>query len=199
MSDSSLETVLLHQYVQRWQQGDVIAANELLQSVGQRLEQLARRMLRGYPNVRAWADTADVYQGAVVRLLSTLQKLQPESTRSFFNLAAVHIRRELLDLARRFTNLGKLIHPLPGCSDGAEQIPAPSVGLDELELWSRFHLAVGALPVEEREVFSLSFYHGWTQQQIANLFDVHVRTIRRRWQSACLQLNCRLDGHLPPL
>ena len=28
----------------------------------------------------------------------------------------------------------------------------------------------------------LTFYHGWTQAEIAELFQVDERTIRRRWQ-----------------
>jgi DNA-directed RNA polymerase specialized sigma24 family protein len=41
------------------------------------------------------------------------------------------------------------------------------------------------------------FYHGWTQAQIAELFEVDERTIRRRWQSACLRLNELVGGDLP--
>ena len=71
MSDPSLETLQLQQYVQRWQAGDNAAADELLRRIGERVERLVRRMLRGYPNVRHWADTGDIYQGAVWRLLNT--------------------------------------------------------------------------------------------------------------------------------
>jgi RNA polymerase sigma-70 factor (ECF subfamily) len=201
MSDASLQTVQLHQYVQRWQGGDATAADALFRSIGQRLEHLARRMLRGYPNVRQWADTADVFQGTVWRLLNALRKLQPPTTRDFFNLAAAHVRRELLDLARRHAHREK-----PGsqrnldssCPD-PEPVEAPSVPHDELELWTRFHEAVEHLPVEEREVFSLSFYHGWTQVQIAEILEVNERTVRRRWQAACLELNRRLGGQLPSI
>ena len=35
----------------------------------------------------------------------------------------------------------------------------------------------------------LVFYHGWTQAQIAAFFQTSERTIRRRWQSACLKLD----------
>lgn len=199
MSDS-LQTVQLHAYVRRWQSGDAGAANELFQTIGQRLEHLARRMLRGYPNVRCWADTADVFQGAVWRLLNTLQKLNPATTRDFFNLAAAHVRRELLDLARRHSH-----RPKPGSGvavgdDSSLDPKAPdSLPPDELELWERFHESVEQLPAEEREVFSLAFYHGWTQSQIAELFNVNERTIRRRWQGACIRLSRLVGGQLPTL
>ena len=43
----------------------------------------------------------------------------------------------------------------------------------------------------------LVFYHGWTQAQIAELFQVDERTIRRRWQSACLRLHQLVGENLP--
>ncbi len=200
MSNSSLETVQLHAYVRRWQAGDASAANELFESIGQRLEHLARRMLRGYPNVRCWVDTADVFQGAVWRLLNTLQKLEPATTRDFFNLAAAHVRRELLDLARRHSGKNRPGSGPPVDEDSSLAPSAPdSLGVDELELWGRFHEAVEKLPAEEREVFSLAFYHGWTQPRIAELFQVNERTVRRRWQAACIQLSRLVGGQLPTL
>jgi RNA polymerase sigma factor (sigma-70 family) len=53
------------------------------------------------------------------------------------------------------------------------------------------------LPAEEREVVGLTFYHGWTQAQIAELFGVDERTIRRRWRAACLRLQDLVGADLP--
>src|SRR5262245_10730974 len=176
--DPSFQTFHLHQYVNRWQGGDTAAGDELCRAVGERLEHLARRMLRGYPNVRQWADTGDVFQGAVMRLLNTLRKRNPPTTRDFFNLAAAHVRRELLDLARRHARRERA-HGRPEDSSPGLEAAAADVAAEEIELWSRFHEAVEELDTEEREVFSLSFYHGWTQPQIAELLGVNERTIRR--------------------
>jgi RNA polymerase sigma-70 factor (ECF subfamily) len=98
--------------VQRWQAGDARAADELLRAVSPRLEQLTRKMLRDFPCVRRWADTADVLQASVLRLLHSLRQMQPDSTRHFFNLAALHIRRELLRMARRYRD--RRLVRLPG-------------------------------------------------------------------------------------
>jgi DNA-directed RNA polymerase specialized sigma24 family protein len=51
--------------------------------------------------------------------------------------------------------------------------------------------------MEERGVISLICYHGWPQAQIAELFQVDERTIRRRWRSACQRLSEALGGRLP--
>jgi RNA polymerase sigma factor (sigma-70 family) len=196
MSADSLETAQLHRYVDGWQAGDPAAANQLCLAISQRMENLARRMLRGYPNVRDLADTWDVCQGASWRLLQTLRKLRPATMRDFYNLAATHIRRELLDLARRNAN-----KPKPGgssCVEDSDLAPsAPDSQPDDLELWTRFHESVGRLPAVEREVFNLTFYNGWTQPQIAELLGVAERTVRRRWHDACIQLAHLVDGQFP--
>ncbi|MFO0880200.1 MAG: sigma-70 family RNA polymerase sigma factor [Gemmataceae bacterium] len=197
-STSSFNTIHLHQFIQRWREGDNQAANQLCHSIARRMEELAQKMLRNFPNVRAWADTADIYQGAVVRLLKSLRQLQPASTRDFYNLAAVHVRRELLDLARRFRN-----RPRPGSGPRIEEdsdlAPPDSKvqSMDDIELWTRFHEAVERLIPLEREVFCLSFYHGWKQNQIAELIQCDIRTVRRHWASACINLTRIVGGTLP--
>jgi RNA polymerase sigma factor (sigma-70 family) len=201
MPEGSLDTLLLHQCVQRWQAGDAHAADTLFRSVGGRLEQLTRKMLRGFPAVHACTETADVLQGSLLRLLNTLRRLRPESTLHFFNLAAVHVRRELLDLARRFRGA---TFARPGSlateGDSATGLPPTAVAAaedEDLDLWFRFHEAVDQLAPPEREVMGLTFYHGWTQGQIAELFQVDERTVRRRWRSACLRLHELLGDRLP--
>jgi RNA polymerase sigma factor (sigma-70 family) len=189
MPEPAFDSVNLQDYIRRWQAGDRSAANDLLRATGARLEKLARRMTRSFPNVRGQADTGDVLQNSLIRLLRTLRTLRPATTRDFFNLAAVHIRRELLDLARRCKGKAWLPLEVPDDSDRPAPQPEPEVTTTEdFELWVRFHEAVDELPVEEREVVGLVFYHGWTQVRIAALFNVDERTIRRRWSSACEKL-----------
>lgn len=194
MSDESFDTVLMNRCVERWQAGDRDAADEMLRRTGARLDHLARKMVRGFPNVRRWADTADVLQGATLRLLNTLRNLRPATTRDFFNLAAVHIRRELLDLARHYGVKGhdQLAPDHDVCDQHSED-----GAHDELEIWCRFHAAVEGLDSEQREIVSLVFYHGWTQGQIAELFGVNERTVRRRWVAACGKLHEVLGGQFP--
>lgn len=204
MSDSSLDSVQLQRCLDRWREGDRQAADELLHAAGLRLELLARKMLRQFPNVRRWADTGDVLQNALIRLLRSLQSVQPETTRDFLNFAAVHIRRELLDLARHFDSQKHLLGRKPtdqvgaAGADLARHADTPETP-DELELWRRFHEAVEQLPVEEREVVSLTFYHGRNKAEIGDLLGVNERTVRRRWTAACAHLIEMLGGQLPPV
>jgi RNA polymerase sigma-70 factor (ECF subfamily) len=188
----SLNTVLLHQQVERIQAGDRDAQEELVRAIARRMERMARSMLRNYPNVHRWADTNDVFQNSVLRLLATLRQLRPASTRDFFNLTAVHVRRELLDLARRFAQHNEKLYLAGGATDSSldplAEAAAPESGADRLELWKRLHEAIEELPPEERETISLVFYHGWTHEQIAEVLGVTARSVRRYRRSACEQL-----------
>jgi len=194
MTTNPFDTLWLHDRVERMRAGDRSAGDDLLRAVSERTEALARRMLRGYPGVRARAETGDIVQGALVRMLAALRDLKPASTRDFVNLAAVQLLRELSDLARHFAARAGRRLPDPATADLG---PAPREPTDDLELWSRFHAAVEDLPTEEREVMSLIFYHGQTRAQAALVLNVSERTVYRWWAAACLRLNERLGGALP--
>ncbi|MGE3821021.1 MAG: RNA polymerase sigma factor [Isosphaeraceae bacterium] len=203
MADLPFTTLELHGLLDRWRAGDVAAGDELCRRVAARLEVLARKMIGGFPNVRPLADTGDLLQTAMIRLLRTLTHLKPESTHDFFNLAAVHLRRELLDLTRRVaarpelrSRSRKVVQDEEGESP-LGRIAEPSADSIDLDRWCRFHEAVEALPILEREVIGLAFYHGWTQTRMAELFHVDERTIRRWWRSACARLHESMGGDLP--
>ena len=204
MSEPELETTDLRDLVGRIQEGDSQAQDELVRRAADRLERLARSMLRRFPNVARWVQSDDVLQNALLRLLRELGRVHPGSTREFYGMAAKWIRRELVDLARHFggplglgANHASGVRP-PGEDAGPADPADPAVSCaSELERWSAFHRTVEELPTEEREVFSLSFYHGWTQPRIAELFGVDERTVRRRWRAACDRLRELLGGNLP--
>jgi len=205
MPDTHLHTTFLLGLLSRMQAGDPTAREELLRVTCGRLERLAHKMLRGFPGVARWEETGDVLQNALLRLLRALEEVRPASVRHFFALAATQMRRELLDLARHYQGPNG-----PGANRASPQNsltvgetppefdpPDRAEPVEELERWSAFHEQVEALPAEEREVVSLVFYHGWTQTDIAALFQVSERTVRRYWQAGCLKLNAALGGALP--
>ena len=121
--------------------------------------------------------------------------------RDFYSLAGAQMRRELLDLARHFAraNRHELTPSLAGDSGAPEEAAEPS-DPPELERWTRFHDEVEQLPAEEREVVSLIFYHGWEQADVADLFQVSVRTVQVELKQAmvhcavCLDRGARMPG-----
>lgn len=192
------QTTQLHKLIDRLQHGDAEARNELVRSVCSSLERLAHKMLQRYPRVQRWEETGDVLQNALLRLLRALQDVKPPSMRDFFGLAAEQLRRELLDLARYYRSAKGA---LAGNGDGVRHFDVvdPASEDDNLERWQEFHEGVARLPAEEREVMQLVFYHGWTQAQIAELLQTSDRSVRRRWQSACLMLDKLVKGGLPEI
>lgn len=195
MPDDTVDTIQLHRWLARLRQGDLSVRNELIIGVQDRLERLARKMLQGFPGVHRWADTGDVLQAALMRLLRSLEEVQPASMNDFFGLAAEQMRRELLDLARHFFGpMGSAAHhssqvqKSPASSSALDQA-APNEENEELEKWCRFHQEVEHLPVEEREVVGLIFYHGWTQADVAEFLHISDRTVRRRWEGALVKLH----------
>jgi RNA polymerase sigma factor (sigma-70 family) len=179
----TLRTTELPNLLARLRCGDRDAADELLRRCRERLEAMARAMLRRFPAVSAREQTADVVQEASLSLLAALKTLDVANTRAFYGLAAHHLRLRLLDLARKHRP--------------REAVPQADDPDADLERWSALHEAAERLPVELREVFSLRFYHGWTFVDIAPLLGVSVPTARRRWLEAVAELREQLKGELP--
>jgi RNA polymerase sigma factor (sigma-70 family) len=174
----SLRTTELPDLLARLRGGDRGAADELLRRCRERLEAIARVMLRRFPVVAAREQTADVVQEASLSLLAALRTLDVKDTRSFYALAAEHISRRLLDLARKHRR--------------RDTPPAAEDPDTDLDLWTELHEAAARLPVELREVFALRFYHGWTFAEIAALLGVSGATARRRWLEALAELEGQL-------
>jgi RNA polymerase sigma factor (sigma-70 family) len=196
MAESAAKTTVLVELLDRMKGGDRAAREELLRAFQARLEHLARKMLLKYPSLGRWVEAEDVLQGSLLRLLRALESIRPDSTRAFFGLAAEQIRRELLDLARHFYGPHGLgaHHGSVGADPDASRpgIEPADPGDDDLERWCRFHEEVTRLPVQEREIVGPIYYHGWSQAQVAELFQVHVRTVRRWWEAALVKLHREL-------
>ncbi len=191
----------------RLQQGDDSARAELINCACDRLMNLTRKVKRSFGRVQRWEQTEDVFQRATMRLYHSLEKVTPNDSRHFYRLAAMQIRRELIDLTRHYSgpqgmggnHATQMVgsssdSPLPhGAYDAADQTGGPS----QLNQWSEFHLAIEQLPDEQREVTELLFYHELEQAEAAELMGVSVRTIKRYWRDAKLSLYETFDGELP--
>jgi RNA polymerase sigma-70 factor (ECF subfamily) len=169
------------------------------------MEKLARRMLKGFPRVHRWAETDDILQNSLLRLLRSLQEVRPGSMREFYGLATEQVRRELLDVARHFFGPEGLgahhTSHINGVNSQSnlDNVPDRTEDQRDLERWYMFHEEVARLPPEERDVVDLVFYHGWTQVEAADFLQVAERTVRRRWRAAMLRLHHLLqDEGLEP-
>ncbi|PQO36305.1 sigma-70 family RNA polymerase sigma factor [Bremerella cremea] len=188
--------------INRLNEGDPTAASELLNITCERLTRLTRSMLKNFPNVARWEQTDDVFQNASLRFFQALRETQLTDARHYFRLAALQIRRELVDMARRYQGpqgmganhqtqfVDQQDNERPQGYEHAEVTNDPG----HLAEWQEFHSRVDQLPTEEKEVFDLLWYHDLSQEQAAHVLDTSVRTIRRRWRSARLMLHDVLLG-----
>ena len=204
MVNASSQTAHIQACLDRLRGGDEAARADLLGCACERLRNLARKMLKSYPNVHRWEQTDDVLQNAILRLHRTLRQLPVETPRDFFRLAALNIRHELLDLAKHYYGpQGHGAHHATPDSHAntrgpeAEALAHPTQDPSRLAAWSEFHERISALPEEERETFDLLYYQGLTQAEAAELLGVSERTVQRRWQAARLALHEALQGEVP--
>jgi RNA polymerase sigma-70 factor (ECF subfamily) len=201
MAEAADQDAELQGWIVRMQSGDPAVRDELLEHTCERLRRLAHKMLKGFDRVKRWEQTDDVLQNALLRLWTALQQVTPRSVSEFFGLAALQIRRELLDLARQhYGPEGQGAHHATQVKeDGTEPVDVADTTHEpsQLALWSEFHQQVDALPDEERVVFDLVWYQGLTQGKAARLLGVSEPTLKRRWWSARRRLHEALDGALP--
>jgi RNA polymerase sigma-70 factor (ECF subfamily) len=203
MADSSPTADQLGCWLERMGAGDRAARDELLGHLANRFLRLARKMLKGFPGVGRWDRSSDVCQGAMVRLLRALQEVKPATVEDLVRLSAQQMRRELLDLARRYYGpLGMGTHQTVGTEpDSAAPVAGGPSDLSyepgRLAIWSELHRQVELLPEKERQVFDLLWYQDMTQPEAAALLQTTDRTIRSRWLNARLLLRKALGEDLP--
>ncbi|WP_246524905.1 RNA polymerase sigma factor [Gemmata palustris] len=189
----------LHLLFERLKVGDSEALNDIFAHCQERLKTHIRRMLRGFRAVRVHGSTNDVFQEAAMRLVKALKTVPIDSPTDFLLFAACQIRRTLLDMAKR-KKLGHV--PAVGGDRGDELGPADLVTDDSndpvtLAIWQEVHARIGAMQVEDRTLFDLLYYQGLSQPAAAELLDVPLSTLKKRWQNARLELMLQFENLTP--
>ena len=191
---------MMQQLLRQAAAGDEAAIDALLRHNGDRLTKLTRRMLGDFRRVRRWAETADVLQNALLRLLNALREVKPQTPREFLALATLQIRRELIALARKYygpegMGANQDSRPAAGGSSAGPEDPADlSNEPCSLAQWSELHQQIDRLPDEEREIVGLLFYQGLLQAEAAEILNVSVRTVQRRWHTSLCKLHSVWNG-----
>jgi RNA polymerase sigma factor (sigma-70 family) len=76
----------------------------------------------------------------------------------------------------------------PACPEDSTYDPG------RLALWTELHRQVDELPPDEREVFTLRYYSGLTQGEIATSLGIHPKQVSRLWIRATKSLAKNLSG-----
>ncbi len=206
MADTTIEQV--QHWIERLNSGDEDARNHLIEVSQQRLEKLTRKMLRGFPKLKRWSETADVQQNASLRLWKSLAGVAPASVVEYFRFAATQIRRELIDLSRHYLGpqgLGANHHSWkrrPDCEGSFPADPEAQIADEKSEAanllqWTAFHNQVEQLPEEEKAAFDLLWYQDLTQEAAAEVLGIKFWALRRRYRRAKEMLHQALKEEWP--
>jgi RNA polymerase sigma-70 factor (ECF subfamily) len=175
----------------------------LINHTYQRLERHTHNMLRTFGGVRQREQTGDVHHNALIRLQEAFSesKLELKSARHFYQVAANHIRWELLSLAEKYRGpKWSMANQDAGSTGGAVAWAAdPATGPDQFLKWVEFQVKAKELPPDLKEVFDLIWYNGATQKEAAEILDVCERTLKRRWVDVRLALDQMCNGDAPNL
>lgn len=172
---------------------DAAVRRELITRSYDRLATVARRLLGPAYRERP-EDTSGLLAEAYLRLESALGAVRPESVRQYLGLAALQMRRALIDVIRKEKGRDGAREVPVALDTGAQVAARPADDADwRLELMD----AVSRLDEAEREVVDLVFFHGLTQLEAAGVLGVDESTVKRRWARARVRLARWLQGFEP--
>jgi RNA polymerase sigma-70 factor (ECF subfamily) len=192
-------TTVIQGWIDRLQHGEESARAGLLECANDRLGRLARKMIRGYPGVARWEQAEDVLQNALIRLDRALRDAAPPTALDFYRLASTQLRRELIDLARRYAGPEGhgARHATWAAAEPQPEAPETTWDPDTLAQWTEFHRRVDAMEDGDRALFDLLWYQGLTQAEAAAVLGVAEKTVHRRWIAARMRLSDALGGRIP--
>jgi RNA polymerase sigma-70 factor (ECF subfamily) len=163
-----------------WRGGDEAAGRELISVVYRQLRRLAAACLRDERDATGLQPTALVSELCVS--LFSHEPVTCEDRLHFLNLAARQMRNLVVDHARSRKNLkrgGEVLKlPLDDARDHAimidSRLPDLNDALTRLE------------KLDERcaRVVELRFFGGLTEQEIANVLEISLPTVKRDWDFA---------------
>jgi RNA polymerase sigma factor (TIGR02999 family) len=164
-----------------WRQGDPGAVDDLFRLVYDELRVLAGRHLRRRRPGDTLGPTALVHEV----YLRFAQRSSPDlvDRNHFVALAARAMRMVIVDHWRRKQSLKRGPHA-PG-SVGPEDVAAPAALplIDVLALDEALR-RLSELDARQAQVVELRFFGGLTLDEIAAMFGVSERTVKREWQQA---------------
>ena len=170
-----------------WRGGDERAAAELLETVYATLKVIARGQLRGERAGHTLQPTALVHE-AYLRILGQ-RELDWRDRAHFFGLAAVTMRRVLVDHARRRNAAKRDVEALDPITieTGGEG------GVEVLDL-DRALTAFAAEFPRAAKVVELRYFAGLDLPEVAAALDLSLRTAERDWRFARAWLRDRLES-----
>ena len=179
MESKAQVTLLLN----RWQEGDQAALDQLIPEVYQQLRQLAAIQLN--KNKKNSIQCTELISEAYLRLID-VNSVDWKNRTHFFSMAARTMRRVLVDKFRkndankRGNNQTLLTYQEDFQTDSKQ-----TIDLDNLE---QALVALEKLNPRQAEIVTLRFFGGLKNEEIAEVLSVSCKTVQRDWSVSRLWL-----------
>ncbi len=183
------KTHQITELLQRWDQDKSEVVEKVLPLVYHELARLASNKLR-MERMGHTLQTGDLVHEAYLRLVDQ-SRAGWEGRSHFYAIAAVAMRRVLVDHARRHA-AQKRIHPqlmVP-----LESTPEPAVEQD-VDVIALDHVLVKLAELDPRQarVVELRAFVGLTLEETAEVLEISTSTVYREWRTAKLWLRRELQ------
>jgi RNA polymerase sigma factor (TIGR02999 family) len=189
-SDSMPESKQVTELLTRWGAGDRDVLNELLPAVYDELRRLARVQLANEPPGHILQPTAVVHE-AFLRF-GSYERISWQNRAHFFAVAARIMRRVLVDHARKHRAAkrgGSMTQvTLSEGHDAKGSIDVDLIALDQV---------LAQLAEKDRRgcsIVEMRYFGGLDYEEIAEVLDVSVPTVKRDWRVAKLWLRRALTA-----
>jgi RNA polymerase sigma factor (TIGR02999 family) len=173
--------------LQRVNNGDALAREEMIALVYRELHRLASRVMHGENAGHTLQATALVSE-AYLKLFGGAP-VKPHDSQHFFALAAQQMRRILVDHAR-----AKHANKRGGVKVSLDEMyhisSEPDAGLVVVDDALK---ELQELDAEAAHVVELKFFGGYTDQETANIMGLNVAKVRRDWEFARAWLHHQLE------
>jgi RNA polymerase sigma factor (TIGR02999 family) len=170
------------QLLARWRAGAPNADEELIAVVHAELKRIAASYLRRERGGHTLQPTAVVNE-AYIRLLPQ-RSISWENRAHFYGIAARMMRRVLVDHARRRHAAKRDVGKDEPVS--ISLVPAPVRGIDEVQVLE-IHEALEALAERDprqAQIVEMKYFAGLTIEEIAEVTQLSVATVKRDWGGA---------------
>jgi RNA polymerase sigma factor (TIGR02999 family) len=178
----------------QWRKGDSAVEAQIVDAVYNDLHRIARRYARmeraGHP-LQATALVNEAYLRLVARRTSWKNRAH------FFGVAAVQMRRILIDYARH-NRAAKRGDGVPHVTLDVNAVePSPRAGLSPSHLDNVIAVdealtKLAAVDARQSRIVELRFFAGMTSKEIAEVLGIGERTVDREWAIAQAWLYVRL-------
>lgn len=187
---TSLNSGKITELLYQIEQGNLAAHDELARLVRASLKRIAANRLRRERPDHLY-QTSDLVQEAYLRLFR-IRNIQWEGREHFFKVAAMQMRRILVDYARRERPEGQdnlALEDLPGLTLNAD----PSI----LEV-NRMLDNLAQIDPRRALIVELRHFGGYKIEEIAEITRIPLGTVKRHWASAKAFFKLQLGATAQP-